>query len=253
MIELKNITREVGGFLLNKVSFKIKKGSVVAFVGDNGAGKTTTIKAMFGELNLDSGSITIDGEDIFKNNNLRKVAFFPDSNNVPMELSLRDYVNYLCSVNGMSKKEIKNNSKEVFKMLGLEKFVNKRLGQLSAGWKKRAIMASILVRTPDYIILDEPTANVDVEAKLSFMNILHELRNIGVTILITSHILEELQEMANYLVLINEGQIVYESDFDNKKESIADIYKKFRLNKVDKEKILKELYQNEGASTNEFK
>ncbi|AKX33763.1 ABC transporter ATP-binding protein [Spiroplasma litorale] len=242
MIELKNVTREVGGFLLNKVSFKIKKGSVVAFVGDNGAGKTTTIKALFGELKLDSGQITIDGENIFKNNNLRKVAFFPDSNNVPMDLSLKDYVYYLCAANGISKKETKKNSQAVFKMLGLEKFAKRKLAQLSAGWKKRAIMASILVRTPEYIVLDEPTANVDVEAKLSFMNILHELQNIGVTILITSHILEELQEMANYLVLINEGEIVYENKFDNKKESIAEIYKRYRSKKVDKETILNSLY-----------
>ncbi|ASP27871.1 ABC transporter ATP-binding protein [Spiroplasma corruscae] len=242
MIEIKNITREIGGFLLNKVSFKIKKGSVVAFVGDNGAGKTTTIKALFGELKLDSGSITIDGENLFDNNNLRKVAFFPDSNNVPMDLSLKDYVSYLCAANGINKKESKKNAKDVFKMLGLEKYATKKMGQLSAGWKKRAIMASILVRTPEYIVLDEPTANVDVEAKLSFMNILHELRNIGVTILITSHILEELQEMANYLVLINEGEIVYENDFDNTKESISDIYKKYRVKRLDKEKILGELY-----------
>ncbi|AGR40810.1 ABC transporter ATP-binding protein [Spiroplasma taiwanense] len=251
MIELKKITRDLGGFVLNQVSFKIKKGSVVAFVGDNGAGKTTTIKALFGELRLEQGKILIEGESLFENENLKRIAFFPDSNNVPLNMKLKDYVSYLCAVNGMSKQEAKAKSEAVFKMLGLEKYINKKMKSLSAGWKKRAIMASVLVRSPEYIVFDEPTANVDVEAKLSFMNILHELSRIGVTILITSHILEELQEVANYLVLIRDGEIVYEDDFDNKKQKIADVYSKVMAEKINNIKILKELYKNSALEKEE--
>ncbi|AOG60065.1 ABC transporter ATP-binding protein [Spiroplasma helicoides] len=243
MIELKKVSRDLGGFSLNQVSFTIKKGAVVAFVGDNGAGKTTTIKAMFGELRIDKGEILMDGESLFKNENLQRVAFFPDSNNVPMDMTLKDYVNYICAVNGMTKKQTKERSHAVYKMLGLEQYVHKKMGNLSAGWKKRAIMSSVLVRSPEFIVFDEPTANVDVEAKISFMNILHELSNIGVTILITSHILEELQEVANYLILIKNGEIVYEKDFDNKTESIAEIYKKTMAEKTDNIKLLKNIYE----------
>ncbi|QGS51555.1 ABC transporter ATP-binding protein [Spiroplasma tabanidicola] len=242
MIEIKKITRDLGGFFLNQVSFTIKKGAVVAFVGDNGAGKTTTIKSLFGEIKLDSGEILIDGESLFINENLQRIAFFPDSNNVPMDMTLKDYVKYICAINAMSSKQTKERSKEVFEMLGLEKYINKKFRELSAGWKKRAIMASVLIRSPEFIVFDEPTANVDVEAKLSFMNILHELSKIGVTILITSHILEELQEVANYLVLIKNGEIVYEKDFDNQKESIAQIYKKLMAEKSDNIKLLSEIY-----------
>ncbi|QBQ07324.1 ABC transporter ATP-binding protein [Spiroplasma gladiatoris] len=245
MIEIKNITRDLGGFFLNQVSFTIKKGSVVAFVGDNGAGKTTTIKALFGEIRLDSGEVMIDGESLFVNENLQRIAFFPDSNNVPMDMKLKDYVKYICAVNAMKAKDANAKAKQVYKMLGLEKYVGKKFRELSAGWKKRAIMASVLVRSPEFIVFDEPTANVDVEAKLSFMNILHELSKIGVTILITSHILEELQELANYLVIIKNGEIVYENDFDNQKESIANIYKKLMAEKNDNIKLLAEIYTPE--------
>ncbi|AHI52460.1 ABC transporter ATP-binding protein [Spiroplasma culicicola] len=250
MIEVKKITRDLGGFFLNQVSFTIKKGSVVAFVGDNGAGKTTTIKALFGELRLDSGQILMNGKDILDDQNLQRIAFFPDSNNVPMNMKLKDYVSYICAVNGMSKKQAQDRAEAVYTMLGLEPYVNKKLKSLSAGWKKRAIMASVLVRAPEFIVFDEPTANVDVEAKLSFMNILHELSNIGVTILITSHILEELQEVANYLVLIKNGEIVYENDFDNKTQKISDIYKTINAQKTDNISLLNDVYLNAGGVEN---
>ncbi|QHX36353.1 ABC transporter ATP-binding protein [Spiroplasma sp. BIUS-1] len=247
MIEIKNITRDLGGFVINQVSFKIKKGSVVAFVGDNGAGKTTTIKALFGELKLEQGEILMDGRSIFDEDNLQRIAFFPDSNSVPLNMKVKDYVSYVCAVNGMSKLEAQDAAKKIFAMLSLEPYINKKIKSLSAGWKKRAIMASVLVRTPEYIVFDEPTANVDVEAKLSFMNILHELSKIGVTILITSHILEELQEVANYVVFIRDGEVVMEKDFDNKTESIAQLYKLVMAEKDNKEKLLKEIYSaNEG-------
>ncbi len=244
MIEVKNITRDLGGFVINQVSFTIKKGSVVAFVGDNGAGKTTTIKALFGELKLEQGEILMDGKSIFEEQNLQRIAFFPDSNSVPLNMKLKDYVAYICAVNNISKNEAQENADKVFKMLSLEPYKNKKIKSLSAGWKKRAIMASVLVRAPEYIVFDEPTANVDVEAKLSFMNILHELSRIGVTILITSHILEELQEVANYVVFIRDGEIVLEKDFDNKSESIAKLYKEIMAEKNNGEKLLKEIYMN---------
>ncbi|AUM62354.1 ABC transporter ATP-binding protein [Spiroplasma monobiae] len=242
MIEIKNITRDLGGFVINQVSFKIKKGSVVAFVGDNGAGKTTTIKALFGELKLEQGEILMDGQNIFEEENLQRIAFFPDSNSVPLNMKVKDYVSYVCAVNGMSKQDAQESASKIFAMLSLEPYINKKIKSLSAGWKKRAIMASVLVRTPEYIVFDEPTANVDVEAKLSFMNILHELSKIGVTILITSHILEELQEVANYVVFIRDGEVVMEKDFDNRTESIAALYKEVMAEKNNKEKLLKEIY-----------
>ncbi|AHI52458.1 ABC transporter ATP-binding protein [Spiroplasma culicicola] len=245
MIEIKNVSRKLGNFGLQNVSFKIKKGSVVAFVGDNGAGKTTTIKALFGELKIDSGQILIDGKNIFENNNLKKVAFFPDSNNVPMNIKVHDYMHYICAANGITSDIANKKIDSVYKLLELRPYKNKKIKELSSGWKKKAIMASVLIRTPEYIVFDEPTANVDVESKLYFMNILKLLVRQGITVLITSHIIEELQEVANYLVLIKKGEIVYENDFDNQKEQIMDVYKQHMKSPIKDLRILQELYRGE--------
>ncbi|AGR41808.1 ABC transporter ATP-binding protein [Spiroplasma diminutum] len=242
MIEIKNISRKMGNFGLDNVSFKIKNGSVVAFVGDNGAGKTTTIKAIFGELKLDSGEILIDGENLFKNNNLSKVAFFPDSNNVPLDIKVHEYLHYICAANNMNKERTDLSIDNVYRLLELRPYKDKKIKELSSGWKKKAIMASVLVRSPEYIIFDEPTANVDVESKMYFMDIFKLLSKVGITILITSHIIEELQELANYLVLIKKGQIVYSNDFDKTKEHIMDVYKKHMNEPIKDLHILSDLY-----------
>ncbi|KAJ3615577.1 hypothetical protein Zmor_016313 [Zophobas morio] len=232
MIEVKQLTRVFNkkqdtGFGIRNVSFNIADGDIVAFVGDNGAGKTTTIKAIFGEVHLQSGMVTIDGHDLHKNNNLQQLSFFPDSNNIPMNMKVDEYVQYLCAANGISHEEYFTNSIEIYELLELEAHRNKRIRELSAGLKKRAIMASVLIRKPKYIFLDEPTANLDVESKIEFIDILKELNHFGVTILITSHIIEELQEIANHLVLISKGRIVYDAPFDNRTEKMIDIYRKY--------------------------
>ncbi|QBQ07322.1 ABC transporter ATP-binding protein [Spiroplasma gladiatoris] len=245
MIELKNVSRKLNNFKLKDVSFQIKKGAVVAFVGDNGAGKTTTIKAIFGELKIDSGEILMDGENLFANNNLHRLAFFPDSNNIPLNIKVHDYMLYICAANGIPSSKAAKKIDDVYRLLELRPYKNKLIKQLSAGWKKKAIMASVLIRRPEYVVFDEPTANVDVESKLYFMNILELLINQGITIMITSHIIEELQEVANYLVLIKKGEIVHAADFDNKKEKIMDVYKTHMKNPIKDMTILRELYNKE--------
>ena len=234
MIEIKNLTRTFKNKTgIKNVSFNINQGDIVAFIGDNGAGKTTTIKALFGEVRLKEGNVLLNGENLHENNNLKNVAFFPDTNNIPLDMKLNEYIHYLCAANGMEKKDFMPNIEPIYNMLGLDKHKGKKLKELSAGWKKKAIMASVLIRGPKYIILDEPTANLDVESKLEFISILKELNTYGVTIMITSHIIEELQEIANHLVLIKNGEIVFDKIIDNQKERIIDIYKKF----VDPKKI----------------
>ncbi|AOG60063.1 ABC transporter ATP-binding protein [Spiroplasma helicoides] len=250
MIELKNVSRKIGNFKLDNVSFQIKRGAVVAFVGDNGAGKTTTIKAIFGELKIDSGEILMDGQNLFSNNNLTKIAFFPDSNSIPLNIRVHDYMLYICAAHGIQTKDAVKIIDDVYRLLELRPYKNKYIKELSAGWKKKAIMASVLIRKPEYIIFDEPTANVDVESKLYFMGILHLLINQGITVLITSHIIEELQEVANYLVLIKKGKIVYADNFDNKKEHIMDVYKQHMKHPIKDLRILHMLYGKENNNGN---
>lgn len=228
MIEIKNISKQIGKQkILNNVCFNIPKNKIIGFIGDNGAGKTSTIKCIFGEFKIDSGEILFEGEDIKINNNIQKLAFFPDSNNIPLDLTVLDFMDYVASLKGIDNKKIKINSDKIILFLNLEKYKNKKLKQLSAGLKKRAIMAATLILQPEYIILDEPTANLDIDTKLEFLNILKKLNTKGITIMITSHLIDELQELIDYLVIIKNGEVVYNNEIDVKKEKIVDIYNQY--------------------------
>ncbi|KAJ3615607.1 hypothetical protein Zmor_016286 [Zophobas morio] len=227
MLQINSLKKTYGKQnVLDDVSFEINKGEIVGFIGDNGAGKTTTIKCIFGEVLFNEGSITLDGENIFENYRLQDLCFFPDSNNIPLDLSVDDFVEYTMMLRGKRKDEIKNTKEQVYKLLKLEEHKKKKLKQLSAGLKKRSIMASCLCLNPKIIILDEPTANLDIETKSEFISILRKMNENGVTIMITSHLIDELQDLITKLIIIKEGKIAYNSLFDGKKEKIIDIYNK---------------------------
>lgn len=246
MIEVKNITRDFGkGFGIFDVSFNIPDGKIIAFIGDNGAGKTTTINAISSELKLQFGEVLIDGESIFENNNLQHVAFFPDTDLIPKNMTIHDYVRYVSAAHGVRKKEMEERIENIYEMLGISEIKDKKIKLLSSGLKKRGIMSAVLIVKPKYIFFDEPTANLDIEAKLEFIQIIKTLKSMGVTVIITSHLIEELQEIADHLVLIQKGKIVYDKSFDGNNERIMDIYKKFAHPTEIKDDVIGELYGGE--------
>ncbi|QHX36504.1 ABC transporter ATP-binding protein [Spiroplasma sp. BIUS-1] len=243
MIKVNKIVKIFKEFNLSDINLTIEKGDLIALVGDNGAGKTTLIKSIFGMVELNSGKITLNGENIFDNNNLSKIAFFPDSNNIPLNISVENYMKYISIVAGVGEKEFKSRVDKIIDMLEIRSYKNKTIKKLSAGMKKRAIMAGVLITKPEFIIFDEPTANLDVEGKNEFLAIIKKLHESKVGIMITSHIIEELQDICNKLIIIKEGSIVYNSKFDNKKEKIKDIYFKFIDKKENKYEEVKVIYE----------
>ncbi|WP_342252119.1 ABC transporter ATP-binding protein [Spiroplasma endosymbiont of Amphibalanus improvisus] len=234
--------------ILKNVSFTINEGDLVGFVGDNGAGKTTTIKCIFNEFKIDSGKITYQGKPLQGTEILRDIFFFADSNNIPLNLSVRKYIMYTAYHLGLDKQQIEQRIESICKSLNLSEHLKKHISELSAGMKKRAILASALVCGPKIIFLDEPTANLDVESKLELINLLKDLHKKGVTIFITSHIIEELQGMINKLIIIKKGEIVYNNVFDNKKEQIINIYKKYTNNKTIDSSVLNDIYADKGEN-----
>ncbi|QHX36611.1 ABC transporter ATP-binding protein [Spiroplasma sp. BIUS-1] len=243
MIELKNITRIFkDGKGIHDINFNIPEKSIVVFIGNNGAGKTTTIRAISGELKLHSGEVLIDGEDLFKNKNLNKVAFFPDTNLIPRGMTVFEYVRYTCAAYGIRKAEMNEKVTPIYELLGITQYINTKIKHLSSGTKKKVAMVTALVLSPKYIIFDEPTANLDIESKIEFIEIIRVLNSLDVSIMITSHLIEELEDIATHVVLINEGKIVYNNEFDRKKEKILDIYKNFIEKPVFDKEIIKDLY-----------
>ncbi|AXK51213.1 ABC transporter ATP-binding protein [Spiroplasma alleghenense] len=224
MLEVKRLWKVYkNGSGIRDVSFKINQGDLVAFVGSNGAGKTTTIKTIFKEIKSDTGSVKFR-DKLIDRNSLRKMAFFPDSNNIPLDLKVNEYVEYVGLLYGIKNSEIDASRQKLMSMMGILSLGESYLKDLSAGEKKKAIMVATLIYKPELIIFDEPTANLDVKSKLEFIEIIKKLHKEGITIMITSHLIDELQLLSNWLIIIDNGKILYDKKFDNKTQSILKIH-----------------------------
>lgn len=213
--------------VLRNISFTVSTGEIVGFIGNNGAGKTTTIKCIFQELKYQNGFITIDGQKIGPNV-LRDMAFFPDQNNFPKNYKIVAYCKYIYKLSGGKMRNFKRSMTEILEALNLAKNKRSRFRQLSSGMQKRALLASVLITRPKIIVLDEPTANVDVATRKEFIEVLQMLaRRKQVTIMITSHDIEELDTFVNKVVLLDHGKVVYNAPFDRNTQNLAAIYNQY--------------------------
>ncbi|AXK51539.1 ABC transporter ATP-binding protein [Spiroplasma alleghenense] len=228
-LQLKNVEKSINKKpILKNISFELNEGEIIGFIGDNGAGKTTTIKSIFQEYQIQHGEILINDQKI-DNNILKKIEFFPDQNNFPKNYKVRDYCyyNYKLSKEVVNKDEFNKLFEKTMTALNLQEQLNAKFSQLSSGMQKKALMVMVLLTKPEILILDEPTANLDVESRLEFNEILKMLsKDLKINILITSHNIEELETLITKIVLIKDGEIILSKKFDKTKEKLADIYAK---------------------------
>ncbi|ALD66495.1 ABC transporter ATP-binding protein [Spiroplasma cantharicola] len=243
MIKINNISKVYQNFELKDVNLEFKSSDIIALIGENGSGKTTLIKSIFNLVKLDSGNIEFDNENLHIWKNLTKISFFSDQNSIPLELTLKQYLWYLSKLNNMKKDIFIKKQEKILKMIEIEDLINKKLKNLSSGQKKKAILAGVLLTEPKFIFFDEPTANLDIDSKIEFLEIIKYLGELKIGMLITSHLAEELQLIANRVILIKKGKILYDEYFDNKKNSIQDIYQKYYTNKKMNIDLLREVYE----------
>jgi len=202
---------------LKKVSLKVKQGEILAMLGPNGAGKTTLISIICGIVTPSSGSVTIDGYDIIKDyrETRSRIGMVPQELNLESFETVFDTVSYSRGLYGKSPKP--EHIEKVLKDLSLWDKKNQRLRQLSGGMKRRVLIAKALSHEPKILFLDEPTAGVDVELRKDMWLVVEELRKTGVTIILTTHYIEEAEAIADRVAVINQGEIIIVED---KKELI---------------------------------
>lgn len=210
MIEVKNVTKKYGNMTaVDSISFKVKDGEVVGFLGPNGAGKSTTMNMITGFIEPTEGQIIVNGKDISKKPKQAKkeIGYMPE--NVPLyyELTVREFVNYMAELKLVKRKERKEQVEKVLKETGLEEVQKKLIKNLSRGYKQRVSLAGALVGNPDVIILDEPTVGLDPKQITEIRSLIKELGKKH-TVILSTHILSEVSQICEKVVIINKGKIV---------------------------------------------
>lgn len=229
-LEIKNFTKKYGAkTAVDNISLTIPKGSFFGLLGPNGAGKSTTIHCITGIAQPTSGEILIDGVDVVKDYKLArtKVGLSPQEFNVDIFSTPEQLMDYMGGYYGIPRDERWQRINELIARFDLEKHRQVKFQKLSGGLKRRAMLARALIHTPDLLILDEPTAGVDVEQRHDLWAYLKEMNERGKTIILTSHYLEEIQYLCDEIAIINHGRIIAEGtkeEFMKEGKSVEQTY-----------------------------
>lgn len=217
MIRIENLTKQYGKFTaVDNLFLEIKEGEIFGFVGPNGAGKTTALKMIATLLKPTSGSIYIDDIDVSQNikEARNSIGYMPDFFGVYDNLKVDEYLEFYADIAGLSKNEKKKMLGDLLDLVDLYQKVDAYVDSLSRGMKQRLCLARSLIHNPKFLILDEPASGMDPRARVQMKDILRELKRMGKTILISSHILPELAELCTSIGIIERGKIVISGTVD---------------------------------------
>ena len=224
MIEIENLTKKYGDKLaVDNISFKVKKGSIVGFLGKNGAGKSTTMNIITGYISATSGTARINGYDILKNPmEVKKcIGYLPEKPPIYSEMTVMEYLKFVCAIKDVKASAIKSHIDEIANLVKLTEVINRRIGNLSKGYQQRVGMAQALVGNPEVLILDEPTVGLDPKQIIEIRRMIKALGKKH-TIILSSHILPEVADVCEQVVIINEGKIVAQDTLANLQEGIEE-------------------------------
>ena len=193
---------------LNDVSLAID-GGVTGVLGPNGAGKSTLFKMMMGRLKPTQGSVRLFGVDPWESTSpYRRVGYVSESEKLYEWMTSLDFLTTLARLHGMTREEARERSEHVLDFVGLSDVMHKELGKYSKGMRQRVKIAHALVHDPDLIILDEPLHGCDPIARTSIMSVIRDLGNQGKTVLVSSHILEEIERITEQIVILHNGRLL---------------------------------------------
>ena len=210
MIEVKNITKKYGSFTaVDNISFKIEEGEIIGLLGPNGAGKSTTMNMITGYIEPTKGEIIINGYDISRKPRKAKsqIGYMPEGVPLYSDLTVKEFVTYMAELKKVDRKTRKEKVEKVIEQTGLKDVEKKLTRNLSRGYKQRVSMAGALVGEPKILILDEPTVGLDPKQITEIRALIKELGKTH-TVILSSHILSEVSQICNKVIIINKGKIV---------------------------------------------
>jgi len=210
MLTVEHVSKNFGSFqAINNVSFEIKQGDIVGFLGKNGAGKTTLMRIVTSFLAASSGRVFIDGEDITKNslNTRQKIGYLPETPPLYNNMTISQYLKFAAEIKNVSAKKQKTQIAKVLEECNLEHVKHKNISTLSKGYKQRVGIAQAIIHEPKLLILDEPTSGLDpiqIQQVLALINNQREQR----TVLLSTHTLTEIEQIAQRILMIKSGEII---------------------------------------------
>ncbi|PHR71621.1 MAG: copper ABC transporter ATP-binding protein [Lutibacter sp.] len=218
MIKIKNLHKKFGKLtVLDGLDLEIDKGGIFAILGPNGSGKTTLIKALLGMVIPSKGDISIDGNSVLKKWNYRnELNYLPQIANFPANLSVIELIKMVKNLRPKTP-----NEKELIDLFGLNEFLNKKLGNLSGGTKQKVNLVLTFMFDSDLIILDEPTTGLDPIALIHLKNLIKKEKKSGKTILLTTHIMSVVEELADEIVFLLDGKIYFKGSVEKLKKQTS--------------------------------
>ncbi len=215
-IQLKNVTKSYGlQKAVDNISFEVKTGEVLGFLGPNGAGKTTTMKAITGYLPFDDGRITVGNASVTEHpDEIKKhIGYLPENNPLYQEMDMIDYLRFMARLQGVEDAKINERIFEMINVCGLKNEKHKKIKELSKGYKQRVGLAQALIHDPEVLILDEPTTGLDPNQIIEIRELIKKIGR-EKTVILSSHILAEVEATCDRIMIINKGKIVADGTAD---------------------------------------
>lgn len=209
-ITVRDLTKNYGDQkAVDSISFDVKSGEILGFLGPNGAGKTTTMKIITCYMPQTSGTVEVDGLSTVDNSLdvRRKIGYLPENNPLYHEMNVIEYLEYAAQLHGMKRAQIAHRIREMVHVCGLEDVRHKDIGELSKGYRQRVGLAQAMIHEPDVLILDEPTSGLDPNQIVEIRNLIKQLGR-AKTVILSTHILSEVQATCDRVLIINDGKIV---------------------------------------------
>lgn len=217
MIEVKNLVKKYGDHLaIDHLSFTMEPGKIYGFLGPNGAGKSTTMNIMTGYLGATEGEVLINGHDILKEPEEAKkcIGYLPEMPPLYTEMTVLEYLEFAAELKGIHKKDRESAIEEVIKLARLMDVQERLIRNLSKGYRQRVGLAQAILGFPEIIILDEPTVGLDPKQIIEIRDLIRRLAKKH-TVILSSHILAEVQEVCDYIMIISKGRLVASDTAEN--------------------------------------
>lgn len=224
MIEIRHVTKKYGEkYAVKDISFQVKPGEIVGFLGRNGAGKTTTMNIITGYISSTHGSVTVDGYDILKDpiEVKRRIGYLPELPPVYMDMTVNEYLHFSADLKKLPKTARKGHLDEICELVRIADMRDRMIKNLSKGYKQRVGLAQALVGNPPVLIFDEPTVGLDPKQIIEIRNLIRTLGKKH-TLILSSHILPEVSFVCERVVIIHKGEILAQDKLSNLMKGVGE-------------------------------